>query len=215
MSLADAIEAAAAEQRRKQQLKSEQSGARAGMALSRMPVCDSKMFKILKMQAGQIRAFIGRGGETLRAIKSQSGCDIKVHHQPADDVGSVSIVGNSELAMKLIREHLQSKGCPLPPEGFDPDAFEEVQIPARLVGLFIGSGGSTNNKLKDLQSVVGDGAFVSVHPPKSPGGLQYIKIIGPNRTQAKEWLQSKVNTIAASQYSPDHGEQRLDKLLRS
>merc|ERR1719409_2254769 len=122
MSLADAIEAAAAEQRKKQQLKLEQSGR--SLALSRMPVCDSKMFKIVKMQAGQIRAFIGRGGETLRAIKAQTGCDIKVHHAPADPEGSISIVGNTELCMKLIRDHLQSKGCPLPPEGTDQDDAE-------------------------------------------------------------------------------------------
>lgn len=211
MSLADAVEAAAAANRTKQALKLEQSGGRRGP--SGMPVCDSKMFKIVKMQAGQIRAFIGRAGETLRAVKSQSGCDIKVHHAPADPEGSVSIVGNTELAMQLIRDHLLGKGCPLPPEGTDLDDAEEVPIPAHLVGLFIGSGGATNKKLKDLQAMVGDGAFVSTQPAKSTGGLQYIKIIGPNKVAAKQILQGKVDKIALGQYSPDYGEQRLDKLL--
>lgn len=213
MSLADAVEAAAAEQRRKQQAKNEQAGARTGLAMSRMPVCDSKMFKIVKMQAGQIRAFIGRGGETLRHVKFQTGCDIKVHHQPADPEGSISIVGNTELCMKMIREHLTAKGCPLPPEGTNDNDAEEVTIPAKLTSLFIGSGGTTNKKLKDLQHMVGDGAFVSVQPPKTANGLQWIKIIGANRAYAKAMLQSQVDKIAASPYSPDYGEQRLDKLL--
>merc|ERR1712072_672271 len=120
-----------------------------------------------------------------------------IHHAPSDAEGSISIVGNTELCMQMIREHLDQKGCPLPPEGTDQDLGEEVQIPHHLVALFIGSGGSTNKKLKDLQSVVGDGAFVSAHPAQMPGGLQYIKIIGPNKKQAKELLQAKVNQIAA------------------
>lgn len=197
MSLADAIEAAAAEQRRKRQEKLEW---RRPTLLSRMPHVDSKLYKILKLQAIQIRALIGRGGETMRDIRKKTGCDIKVHHAPTDPQGSISIVGNTELCVQLVEEILANKGCPLAPQDSQEDEAEEIPIEAHLVGLFLGAGG---NNLRELQNSIGGGVCVSVRPPEKVGGPQRIRIVGPNRAKARVVMQEKVEELSSGTYSLD------------
>ena len=46
------------------------------------------------MEGLQIRALIGKGGETIRELRNRSGADIKIDHLPSDPQGTVAIIGN-------------------------------------------------------------------------------------------------------------------------
>merc|ERR1711971_1270940 len=104
-------------------------------------------FKILEMRQIQVGSLLGRGGFTIRDICMRSGAQITVTSQKHDKLGAVSITGNIERAEAIIREVLAQKGCPLPPPGDDPGApaegtfdDDELNVPADMVGLFLGKG---------------------------------------------------------------------------
>eukprot|EP00927_Polykrikos_kofoidii_P014586 TRINITY_DN16414_c0_g1_i3.p1 TRINITY_DN16414_c0_g1~~TRINITY_DN16414_c0_g1_i3.p1 ORF type:complete len:531 (-),score=83.68 TRINITY_DN16414_c0_g1_i3:10-1602(-) len=69
--------------------------------------------KVMRLPAIQIRALLGRGGQTINDVRARSGADIKIHHPPQDEWGSVSIVGNVELCEFLINEALAAKNVPI------------------------------------------------------------------------------------------------------
>lgn len=150
-------------------------------------------YRVLRLQAIQIRSLLGRGGETINDIRRRSGCDIKIHHPPHEPEGTVSIVGNAGLAETLVAQALIMKGCPL---ATAPNAateeFDDIPIPAHLVGLFIGTQGA---QIKELQRLVGTEVCISVQPPKEPGGLQSIRIVGEKREHARNIIQIKVDAI--------------------
>lgn len=77
------------------------------------PGVNPENFKVIKMDAVQVRALIGKGGETIRDIRTRSGADIKIDHLPQDPEGKVTIVGEVEKVEGMIKEALSSKGCPL------------------------------------------------------------------------------------------------------
>eukprot|EP00403_Amphidinium_massartii_P036176 CAMPEP_0178443972 /NCGR_PEP_ID=MMETSP0689_2-20121128/39221_1 /TAXON_ID=160604 /ORGANISM="Amphidinium massartii, Strain CS-259" /LENGTH=231 /DNA_ID=CAMNT_0020068097 /DNA_START=63 /DNA_END=758 /DNA_ORIENTATION=- len=74
-------------------------------------VAASSNHRVLRLQAMQIRALLGKGGETVNEIRRRSGADIKIHHPPHEAEGSVSIVGNAMAAEMMIQEALLLKGC--------------------------------------------------------------------------------------------------------
>lgn len=82
-------------------------------------------WKVLEMDGTQIRALIGRGGETVQGIRAKSGAEVKIDHAPNETTGRVTLVGDIERVEQLIREALAAKGCPLggappPPPGLPP-----------------------------------------------------------------------------------------------
>lgn len=77
------------------------------------PGVDPDKFKVLKLEGPQVRALIGKGGETIRGIRTESGADIKIDHNPQDPEGTVTIVGDVERVENMIKETLERKGCPL------------------------------------------------------------------------------------------------------
>ncbi|CAE7250554.1 CPK3 [Symbiodinium pilosum] len=77
------------------------------------PGIDPSRFKIIRMEGVQIRALIGKGGETIKEIRLRSGADIKIDHLPSDPEGNVTIVGDVEKTEGMIKDTLASKGCPL------------------------------------------------------------------------------------------------------
>ncbi|CAK0875103.1 unnamed protein product, partial [Prorocentrum cordatum] len=77
------------------------------------PGVDPSRFKVLKMAAVQIRALIGKGGETVQDIRHRSGADIKIECGLNDQQGNVSFVGDVEKTEQMITEALAAKGCPL------------------------------------------------------------------------------------------------------
>ncbi|CAL1171263.1 unnamed protein product [Cladocopium goreaui] len=86
------------------------------------PGIDPARFKIIRMEGVQIRALIGKGGETIKEtedgedIRLRSGADIKIDHLPSDPEGNVTIVGDVDKTEVMIKEALATKGCPLVPK---------------------------------------------------------------------------------------------------
>jgi len=171
-------------------------------------------FKVLRMEGVQIRALIGKGGETIREIRQRSGADVKIDHLPQDLEGTVTIVGDVEKTEKMIREALSSKGCPLsgprplgapplppgaPGQSVDVPEENEMQVPPELVGPLIGPGGAT---IKDIRAKAGGGVFISVLPPAAPGGPQNVRIVGDNREHAKELVRSKIEELKKMNQRP-------------
>merc|ERR1712129_653862 len=93
----------------------------------------------------------------------RSGADIKIEGKPDDLDGVVSIAGNIDVAEKMIRDLLASKGChwetaegPGPLLGGNTTNVgwkglaesNDLRIPTELVGLFVGAGGSGFQEIK-------------------------------------------------------------------
>merc|ERR1711948_187786 len=69
-------------------------------------------FKVLQFDEVQIRSLIGKGGESIRELRSRVGyTDVTVQHKRGDDFGLVRITGDIKRAEALIRETLDKKGC--------------------------------------------------------------------------------------------------------
>lgn len=210
-SSADAVDAAAAEPRRKRRSSkwdepaSDTAFDRAGgsttsagasepapMMLAGPP--SGKNYKVIKMTGVQIRALLGPKGESINRLRRQSGCDIQVHHRYPDPEGNVSIVGSVAIGEKMVAGLLAERGCPLMPslDSLLPEEIEEIPIAQHLVGLFIGQGGQ---RVREMQDLCGGGVHISIQPPLEPGGGQFIKIVGPNRVKARAMIQMKVDAI--------------------
>eukprot|EP00435_Cladocopium_sp_Y103_P061626 s638_g23.t1 len=104
-------------------------------------------FKVIKMEAVQIRALIGRGGETIQEIRRNSGSEVKIDHQPSEPVGTVTIIGDLVKTEQMIMDALSAKGCPIggpPARGgggggnvANAGVPREIAIPHDLVGGLI------------------------------------------------------------------------------
>jgi len=87
-------------------------------------------YKCLEMDATQIRAVIGRGGETVQGIRQKSGAEVKIDFPPNDSIGRVIMIGEVEKVEALVREALAARGCPL--GGIPPPP---ASLPAHLAAL--------------------------------------------------------------------------------
>lgn len=88
-------------------------------------------YKSFEMDAAQIRALIGRGGETVQGIRAKSGAEVKIDHTLSEQTGRVTIVGDVEKTEAMIREALAGKGVPLggippPPPGLPPPSIMDA-----------------------------------------------------------------------------------------
>lgn len=107
------------------------------------PGVSSEHFKSFKLMSNQIKALIGKGGETIRAVREQSGATIKIDHSPNETQGTVTIIGDVRAAESLIKFHLDAKnvsvgGSPMPPPPPPPGAAEPLALanqPAFLAPL--------------------------------------------------------------------------------
>jgi len=178
--------------------------------------------KVLKLESVQIRALIGKGGDTIKAIRNESGADIRIEHVQTDMEGTVTIIGDLDRTEKIIKECLASKGCPmtapggvLPKPGMIPpmpngtgvvyggeahavDSQFDVQIPQELVGMLIGSGGS---HLQDVRIKAGNNVFISVLPPAFPMAPQVVRIDGEvldTRRMAAELIRERIMVLKRS-----------------
>jgi len=179
------------------------------------PGVDPARFKVLKVEGVQVRALIGKGGETIMDVRSRSGSEIKIDHLPTELMGTVTIVGDVDKTEAMIKEVLASKGCPLgmPKPGSGPPGApgaagapgmpgmpgvpREIPVPGELVGGLIGPGGSTIN---DLRQKVGGAVQISVLPATSPGGPQVARITGPepDLTAAEAMVAGKVEELKSA-----------------
>lgn len=161
--------------------------------------------KALRMPDAYIRSLLGRGGDTVKMIISRTGASITVDHKPGEPEGLVTIANNIDKAMVLIKEVLESRGCNWSIEETSDEfgkvfqvgwkgtvAMGDVQIPTELVGLFIGNGGDSVQKIKNL---VGGALTVKILPPILPGGVQVIQVVGDNWKAARELVRQEVKRI--------------------
>lgn len=74
-------------------------------------------YKVIRLEGSQVRALIGKGGETIKGIRERSGADIKIEHVPTDPEGTATIIGDVQKTEEMIKETLASKGYPLLPPG--------------------------------------------------------------------------------------------------
>lgn len=170
--------------------------------------------KVLRMPGAYVKCLIGRGGETIRQIRCRTGADIKIEGKPDDLDGVVSIAGNIEIAEKMIREILASKGChwesaegPGPLLGGNTtnvgwkslNDAEDLRIPTELVGLFIGNAGSG---FQEIKARVGGGCTIKVLPGVLPGGVQSIQVVGDNWKAAREIVREKIDYIKRTTPGP-------------
>lgn len=81
------------------------------------PGISPENYKVIKLEGAQVRALIGKGGETIKGIRERSGADIKIEHVPTDPEGTATIIGDVAKTEELIKETLLSKGYPLLPPG--------------------------------------------------------------------------------------------------
>jgi len=94
------------------------------------PGVDPENFKVLKCEAVQIRALIGKGGETIRELRAKSGTQINIDHAVQDAEGTVAIIGDVIKTERMIKEVLESKGCPLgPKKPPEPGAPKQLALP--------------------------------------------------------------------------------------
>lgn len=179
------------------------------------PGVDPENWKLLKLEAVQIRALIGKGGETIRDVRARSGSDVQIDHLPHDVEGTVTITGDVEKTMALIKESLAAKGCPLGssqlarpsmtgirpqspqslmvaplPAGVSLDS--DISVPAEYVGGLIGPGGAN---IKAIREAAGNACYISVLPSASPGAMQSVRIVGENRDEAKRLVLQKIDSL--------------------
>lgn len=164
--------------------------------------------KVLKMQAVQIRCMLGRGGETINAIRNRTGADIKVKHPHKDPWGEVSIVGNISKTEAVIREVLAAKGCPMPDPNEEPEFMpgqpppqasvgqvEDIEVPAEMVGLFIGVGGANVKEMKAKATAGGGAVSIKVMDATTPGAPQKVQIAGDNAHLARQLVREKIEEV--------------------
>lgn len=179
------------------------------------PGVDPDKWKLIKLEAVQIRALIGKGGETIREIRAKSGSDVQIDHLPHDVEGTVTITGDVEKTMTLIKESLAAKGCPFGasnqlkpglssirptsphslmvaplPAGISLDS--DISVPAECVGGLIGPGGAN---IKAIREAAGNACYISVLPSASPGAMQSVRIVGENREEAKRLVLEKIESL--------------------
>eukprot|EP00927_Polykrikos_kofoidii_P018002 TRINITY_DN18269_c0_g1_i1.p1 TRINITY_DN18269_c0_g1~~TRINITY_DN18269_c0_g1_i1.p1 ORF type:complete len:821 (-),score=117.29 TRINITY_DN18269_c0_g1_i1:268-2730(-) len=164
--------------------------------------------KVIRMQAVQIRCMLGVRGDTINWICNRSGADIKVKHVRGEVWGNVSIVGNIEKTLDIIREVLTAKGCPLTeihddvPKPFCPptpvptsDAAamqHSIDLPQELVGSFIGIGGAN---IKDIKAKVGGPLSIKVLSPDNPCNPHKIQVAGDNVHFARDLVRAKIEEV--------------------
>lgn len=151
--------------------------------------------KAIRVTQVQIRCLLGKGGETIQGIMKWTGSQIMVTSSPHAHEGDVTIAGNVEPALEMVRNILRSKGCPLPSNGqsikdilavkgrpSEQDAPGLIEVPTELVGSLIGKKGAY---LTEIASQVGGEVIIQKLPYTSASGCQWVQVAGDNWAAAK------------------------------
>jgi len=157
--------------------------------------------KVLRLSAMQIRAFLGRGGNTIATIRKTTGADIKIHHPPSEEYGTVSIVGNVEMVESLIHQAIVEKGCAMTPMGRGPGVVgnvgdeEEVLIPQNVGLKIIGENGEG---LAGIKNMVRGQVHIKADAPMISGGPIKLTIGGIGRREAVVLIKTKMAEMMAA-----------------
>ncbi|PIA64417.1 hypothetical protein AQUCO_00100118v1 [Aquilegia coerulea] len=148
--------------------------------------------KKIDIPNGRVGVIIGKGGETIKYLQSQSGAKIQVTRDMDADPNSpnraVELTGTSEQISKaeqLIKEVLaeaESGGSGLATKRFTGQAGADqfsMKVPNNKVGLIIGKGGET---IKTMQAKSGARIqLIPLHPP--PGDTSTERTVYIDGTQ--------------------------------
>lgn len=187
------------------------------------PGVDPENYKVLKCEAVQIRALIGKGGETIKELRAKSGTQINIDHAVQDAEGTVAIIGDVVKTERMIKEVLESKGCPLgqkkspgevqlalppPPPVPGPPAQLALPAPPLALGdpvdafdvevpapLVQSLIGPGGQHIKDVRAKVGGTVYISVLPPPSPGAPQNVRVVGDKREEARDMIRGMVEEL--------------------
>ncbi len=155
---------------------------------------------------GYVGLVIGKGGDTLRRVESQSGARVQFTPESANRPGErlCNLIGTRRqtdsarrMIDEIIAENIALKG-PLPSrktaiatsydntrllqeEATSPDRLLQIMVPDKTVGLIIGRGGEN---IKELQGK--SGAKINIVPEsQSVGGHRPINLLGEPQQTAK------------------------------
>ncbi|GAU31332.1 hypothetical protein TSUD_315420 [Trifolium subterraneum] len=163
--------------------------------------------KKIEIPNGRVGVLIGKGGETIKYLQSQSGAKIQVTRDmdadPNSTVRMVELMGTSDAvasAEKLINEVLAEAEAGASGGGTRRMAAQSggdefsMQIPNNKVGLIIGKGGET---IKSMQATTG--ARIQVIPLHLPPGdtstERTLKIDGaPEQIESAKILVNQILT---------------------
>ncbi|EEH20897.2 hypothetical protein PABG_03128 [Paracoccidioides brasiliensis Pb03] len=179
----------------------------------------------ISVESSLVGLIIGRQGESLRRIESDTGTRIQFldNADPNSSVRLCKITGNraaredakAEITRSISESgasrssnkppgHLPSKAMGQSPQD-DEDAVR-IMVPDRTVGLIIGRGGET---IRDLQERSGCHVNI-VNESKSINGLRPVNLIGsPEATErAKNFILEIVESDTRQLANPQQREQR-------
>merc|ERR1712151_1177170 len=104
-----------------------------------MPAIEERLdgpigFKVIPLDQVQVRTLIGRGGDTIKAIRREVGSETEViiQHQRQDETGVCRITGNVYAAEAVIKAKLQAKGCLVSRVGVKTGGMSRAISPDRV-----------------------------------------------------------------------------------
>lgn len=142
----------------------------------------------------QVRCLIGRSGCNIQKIMKETMAQIHINSPTQASTADVSIAGNIEPAMKMIRELLEHHGCPISDKAGAPDANAPglLSVPSCFMGALIGPKAGL---VLDLQRTYGKEIFVQKLGYIAADGGEIVQVVGTRWKEAKvaieEWLERK------------------------
>lgn len=140
----------------------------------------------------QARILVGRGGCNIQKIMRETMAQIHVNSPPQAATADVSIAGNIQPALVLIRELLLSHGCPISDGTPDSTAPGLLSIPDRFMGALVGAKAGL---ILHLQDKYGKDLIVQQLGYKAPDGGEMVQVVGPMWKEAKVdvevWLEQR------------------------
>ncbi|PGH07377.1 hypothetical protein AJ79_06279 [Helicocarpus griseus UAMH5409] len=191
---------------------------------SRRPGSMDDNVETISVESSLVGLIIGRQGESLRRIESDTGTRIQFldNNDPSSTVRMCKITGSrpargdakAEIT-RIISESTASRAGNRPPDrplkasgqppGQDEDAVQ-IMVPDRTVGLIIGRGGET---IRDLQERSGCHVNI-VNENKSINGLRPVNLIGSHEAteRAKDLILEIVESDTRQLANPTQREPR-------
>jgi len=156
----------------------------------------------IKVDQNNVGYILGKGGETLRAIRQESGANLSIDQSTKEMGFSVVKIVGSEQAKKHAAELVNTKMAELR-SGRSHAA--EYRVEQAFVGWLIGKGGETVKTIKEQS-----GANVVIDQSTKDHGFSTVRVLqGPGSEMAREMIEVKLREVQASKTSFE--EMRVDQ----
>lgn len=147
-------------------------------------------FEEIRIEQSMVGLLLGRGGETLKAIKGRSGAAIAIDQSTKDAGYSTMRIIGDEQAKVLARDLIHAKMGEA--KGPQPGVFE-FKVEQSFVGWLIGRGGETVKQIKEQT-----GAAVVIDQATKDLGYSVVKIMpGPGAEAARSLIETKLAQVEA------------------